>query len=200
MYRVCVFAGSRDGNKPAFLDAARALGTELGRRGLGMVDGGAARGLMTACADAALAAGCEVQGVLPRTLSGIEIAHTGLTELRIVKNLHERKAVMSALSDAVIALPGGAGTLDELFEAITWRLLGLHQQPIGLLDAGGYYQTLLRFLEQTVADGLVDPSVLARLIVRPDAASLLDALVPPDALARSAQEKQDGAPKLGTEG
>ena len=193
MYRVCVFAGSRDGTRPAFLEAARALGTELGWRGLGLVYGGAARGLMTACADAALAAGADVTGVLPRTLLSREIAHTGLTELRIVKNMHERKAVMSALSDAVVALPGGVGTLDELFEAITWRLLKLHEQPIGLLDAGGYYQPLLRFLEHAVTSGLLDAEVVQRLIVRPDAPSLLDALVPAAAQARSAREKQEDA-------
>ena len=190
MYRVCVFAGSTIGKKPEHLDAARALGAEIGRRGLGMVFGGADRGLMAACADAALAAGAEVTGVLPRTLADREIAHTGLTELRIVKNLHERKAVMSALSDAVIALPGGAGTLDELFEALTWRMLGLHEQPIGLLDAAGYFQPLLRFLEQAVADGLLAEKVLQEVVVRAEAGALLDALVPAAAAARSAAEKR----------
>ena len=192
MYRVCVFAASRDGNNPHHLEASRALGAEIGRRGLGMVYGGANRGLMTACADAALAHGAEVTGVLPRTLGDRELAHTGLTELRIVKNMHERKAVMGALSDCVVALPGGVGTLEELFEVITWKYLGLNTQPIGLLDADGYWQPLLRFLEASVAAGLTDAGLPAGLVVRADAASLLDALVPAAAAARSQAEKLAG--------
>jgi uncharacterized protein (TIGR00730 family) len=192
MYRVCVFAAAREGNNPRHLEASRALGTELGRRGLGMVYGGANRGLMTACADAALAAGADVTGVLPRTLGDRELAHTGLTELRIVKNLHERKAVMSALSDAVVALPGGVGTLEELFEVITWRYLDLNTHPIGLLDADGYWQPLLRFLESSVAAGLIDAALLASLVVRSDAAALLDALVPAKVAERSQREKAEG--------
>ena len=134
MERICVFAGSNDGARESYLIAARELGAEIARRGHAMVYGGAACGLMGACADAALAGGAEVVGVLPRALTSREVAHTGLTEMRIVGSLHERKAVMSALSDAVVALPGGCGTMDELFEAITWGQLGLHEKPIGLLD------------------------------------------------------------------
>jgi uncharacterized protein (TIGR00730 family) len=174
--RVCVFAGSLFGNAPAFAQAARAFGAELARRGHGLVYGGAARGLMGVCADAALAGGAEVVGVLPRALMHSEIAHTGLTELRIVPTLHERKAVMSALCDAVVALPGGAGTLDELFEAVTWRQLGLHDKPIGLLEVDGYYSALLAFLRHGVAQGFIPRIVEERLIVRNDASSLLDAL------------------------
>jgi uncharacterized protein (TIGR00730 family) len=176
MFRVCVFAGSNDGNQPAHAEAARALGAAIGRRGFGMVFGGADRGLMRTCANAALAAGAEVTGVLPRMLTNEEIPHRGLTELRIVKTLHERKAVMSALSDAVVALPGGAGTLDELFDTITARSLRVHEQPIGLLDAAGYYQPLLRFLEQARDQGLLAARILAQLAVEPEAEALLDRL------------------------
>ena len=139
MARICVFAGSASGGRPSYSAAARELGAEIARRGHGMVYGGASCGLMGACADAALAAGAEVVGVLPRALATRELAHPGVTEMRIVASLHERKAVMSALSDAVVALPGGCGTLDELFEAITWGQLGLHEKPIGVLDTEGYW-------------------------------------------------------------
>src|SRR5207244_1924176 len=155
MQRVCVFAGSGNGVREGYRTAARALGSELARRGLGMVYGGASVGLMGACADAALAGGAEVVGVLPRALSSREIAHTGLTEMRIVGSLHERKAVMSALSDVVIALPGGCGTMDELFEAITWAQLGLHDKPLGLLDAEAYYTPLVALIDHLTAEGFV---------------------------------------------
>src|SRR3982075_2405800 len=147
MVRVCVFAGSSGSIEAKYLEAARALGTAIAGRGMGMVYGGGAVGLMGACADAALLGGAEVVGVLPRALARSEVAPPRLTELRIVKTLHERKAVMAALSDGFVALPGGCGTLDELFEAITWRQLGMHEKPIGLLDADGYYAPLLSFLE-----------------------------------------------------
>src|SRR5919199_1317106 len=157
MPRVCVFAGSNSGAREAYVIAARELGAEIARRGYGMVYGGAAFGLMGACADAALAGGAEVVGVLPRALTTREIAHTGLTELRIVGSLHERKAVMSALSDAVVALPGGCGTMDELFEAITWGQLGLHEKPIGILDVDGFYAPLIAFIDHMNCEGFVRP-------------------------------------------
>lgn len=177
MRRICLFAGANPGNDPAFLAAARSLGTELGRRGLGLVYGGTSVGLMGACADAALAAGGEVQGVLPRVLTSREIAHKGITELRIVHSLPDRKAVMFALSDAFVALPGGFGTLDELFEAITQRQLGLSEAPIGLFNVHGYFDGLLRFLEQGARQGLVADKLLASLVVRDEASALLDALL-----------------------
>lgn len=173
--RVCVFAGSRPGNRPAYLDAARALGAAIAHRGLGMVYGGTTIGLMGACADAAMKGGSEVTGVLPRALTSREIAHHGITELRIVSSLHERKAVMSALSDAFIALPGGSGTMDELFEAITWRQLGLHDKPIGILDAEGYYADLIRFIEHSSREGFQPEG---GLVIRRDAGELVDALLP----------------------
>ncbi|HUJ27041.1 MAG TPA: TIGR00730 family Rossman fold protein, partial [Myxococcales bacterium] len=139
-------------------------------------------GLMGACADAALAGGAEVTGVLPRALSSREIAHHGLTELRVVSSLHERKAIMSALSDAVVALPGGCGTLDELFEAITWGQLGLHEKPIGVLDTEGYWTPLLALLDHLNAEGFVRPAL--RLVRARDTRTLLDQLMhsPPAAV------------------
>src|SRR5450432_4471137 len=172
MARICVFAGANSGARPGYLSAATELGKELARRGHGMVYGGATCGLMGACADAALAGGAEVVGVLPRALTSREIAHRDLTELRIVNSLHERKAVMSALSDVVVALPGGCGTLDELFEAITWGQLGIHQKPIGLLDVEGYWTKLVELLEQMNSEGFVRPPLRLRRSESP--AGLLD--------------------------
>lgn len=175
MLRIWVLAGARAGARDGYLAGARELGREIARLGYGMVYGGAARGLMGACADAALAGGAEVVGVLPRALAAREIAHPGLTEMRIVGSLHERKAVMSALSDAVIALPGGCGTMDELFEAITWAQLGLHQKPIGIFDVEGYYQPLLQLLDHLTREGFVHPPL--RLVHDSSAAALLDRLL-----------------------
>src|SRR3954468_18300333 len=140
MKRVCSCAWSSKGSKAAYADAARALGAGAARRGVGIVYGGASHGLMGICADAALAAGGEGIGVLPQALSDREIAPPRLTELRIVGTLHARKATMAALADAFVALPGGCGTLDELFEANTWRQLALPAKPIGLYDVEGYFQ------------------------------------------------------------
>jgi uncharacterized protein (TIGR00730 family) len=181
--RICVFAGSSAGARESYLIAARELGAEIARRGYGLVYGGASCGLMGACADAALAGGAEVVGVLPRALTSREIAHTGLTEMRMVGSLHERKAVMSALSDGVVALPGGCGTMDELFEAITWAQLGLHQKPIGLLDADNYFAPLLAFLEHMSAEGFVRPPL--RLLRARTPRELLDQLLlaPPPAVS-----------------
>ncbi|HEX9573680.1 MAG TPA: TIGR00730 family Rossman fold protein [Myxococcales bacterium] len=176
MIRVCVFAGSSGSVDVKYLDAARALGTAIARRGMGMVYGGGAVGLMGACADAALQGHAEVVGVLPRALARSEVAHPNLTELRIVKTLHDRKAVMAALSDGFVALPGGCGTLDELFEAVTWRQLGLHDKPIGLCDVDGYFAPLVRFLQDATAAGFVGPAVLEALPVRSSPDELLSAL------------------------
>jgi len=175
MKRICVFAGSNAGARESYLIAARDLGAEIARRGHGLVYGGASCGLMGACADAALAGGAEVIGVLPRALISREIAHAGLSEMRIVGSLHERKAAMSSLADAFVALPGGCGTLDELFEAITWGQLGLHQKPVGLLDADSYFAPLLAFLEHMHAEGFVQPAL--RLVRGHTARELLDQLL-----------------------
>jgi uncharacterized protein (TIGR00730 family) len=176
MQRVLVFCGSSPGARPEYAEAADALGRLLAGRGLGLVYGGASVGLMGAVADGALAAGGEVIGVIPRGLVEREIGHPGLTELREVSTMHERKALMAELSDAVIALPGGTGTLDELFELFTWSQLGLHRMPIGLLDVVGYWQPLLAMLDHMVTERLLRAEHRATLLVSTDAASLLGQL------------------------
>lgn len=171
--RVAVYCGSANGNHPAFRAEAVALGTALAAAGLGLVYGGANCGLMGAVADAALAGGAEVIGVLPKVLSGREIAHTGLTSLEYVPTMHERKARMHELAGAFIALPGGYGTLDELLEALTWAQLGMHAKPCILLNSMGYWDGLLRFLESAVTAGFLKPENLNLLRV---AANTADAL------------------------
>jgi uncharacterized protein (TIGR00730 family) len=174
--RVLVFCGSSPGARPEYAAAADELGRLLAERGLGVVYGGAHVGLMGALADGALAAGGEVIGVIPRQLVRHEIAHPGLTDLREVTTMHERKALMAELSDAVIALPGGTGTLDELFELFTWSQLGLHRMPIGLLDVAGYWQPLLAMLDHMVAERLLRAEHRDTLLVQTEAGALLDAL------------------------
>ena len=174
--RVLVFCGSSPGARPEYAAAADELGRLLARRGLGLVYGGARVGLMGVVADGALAEGGEVIGVIPRNLVEHEIAHTGLTDLREVTTMHERKALMAELSDAVIALPGGTGTLDELFELFTWSQLGLIRMPIGLLDVAGYWQPLLAMLDHMVAERLLRAEHRDTLLVSTDAPELLDAL------------------------
>ncbi|MGC4084688.1 MAG: TIGR00730 family Rossman fold protein [Vicinamibacterales bacterium] len=146
MPRICVFTGSSEGRRPEYRAAAVDLGRTLVARGFGLVYGGARVGLMGALADAVLAAGGEAIGVIPQALVTREVAHTGLTDLRIVQSMHERKALMSDLSNGFIALPGGWGTLEELFEVLTWAQLGLHRKPCGLLNVAGYFDPLLAFL------------------------------------------------------
>jgi uncharacterized protein (TIGR00730 family) len=152
---ICVFAGSNSGTRPEYLEAARALGRTLAERKVGVVYGGGKVGLMGALADAALAAGAEVTGVIPESLMAKEVGHRGLTALHVVKSMHERKAMMASLSDGFVALPGGWGTLEELFEVLTWGQLGLHRKPCGLLNAVGYFDPLLAFLEHAVEEGFV---------------------------------------------
>jgi len=155
---MAVYCGSADGNDPAFLAEARALGRAIAAAGLGMVYGGASVGLMGAAADAALAAGAEVIGILPSILSGSEVAHRGLTRLEIVATMHERKARMVALADAFLILPGGYGTLDELLEIVTWAQLRLHAKPCVLVNTAGYWNGLLDFLDSAVAAGFLKHS------------------------------------------
>ena len=171
---MCVFCGSSPGKGPAYQAAARRVGEVLAERGIGLVYGGASVGTMGVVADAALAAGGSVHGVIPQSLVDREIAHPGLTELRVVADLHERKAAMSELADAYLTLPGGAGTLEELFEVFTWAQLGLHRKPIALLDVGGYYQPMLRFMANMSAEGFLDPLFREMLIVTADVAEALD--------------------------
>ena len=153
--RVAVYCGSANGTNPKYLAEARALGTAIAAAGLGMVYGGANAGLMGATADAALAGGAEVIGILPEILSGSEIAHTGLTQLEVVKTMHARKARMVHLADTFLILPGGYGTLDELMEIITWKQLRLHTKPCILINTENYWDGLLDFLDTTVAAGFL---------------------------------------------
>jgi uncharacterized protein (TIGR00730 family) len=173
--RICVFAGSSLGARPVYTDVAQALGSEIARRGLGLVYGGASRGLMGVVADAALAAGGEVIGVLPGGLFVREVAHQELTELFEVGSMHERKALMAQLSDGFIALPGGFGTCDELFEAVTWAQIGIHQKPVGLLDVRDYFATLLAFVAHASDEGFIPPTHTTLLLRETDPAALLDA-------------------------
>ena len=153
--RVAVYCGSADGTNPAFLAEARTLGEAIAAAGLGLVYGGANVGLMGAVADAALAGGAEVIGVLPEVLAGREIAHTGLSTLELVATMHERKARMVELADAFLVLPGGYGTLDEVLEVVTWAQLKIHAKPCILIDTAGYWQGLLRFLDTAVEAGFL---------------------------------------------
>jgi uncharacterized protein (TIGR00730 family) len=174
MKRMCVFAGSNSGTRPAYLEAARALGRTLADRGLGVVYGGARVGLMGALADAALAAGTEVIGVIPESLVTKEVAHGGLTKLHVVTSMHERKAMMASLSEGFVALPGGWGTLEELFEVLTWGQLGLHRKPCGMLNAAGYFDPLLAFLDHAVEEGFVRREQGAFIMAEASPLALLD--------------------------
>jgi uncharacterized protein (TIGR00730 family) len=156
--RVAVFCGSSPGSAPRFLNAARELGRDLAERGIGIVYGGASVGCMGAVADGALAAGGEVIGVLTAALASREIAHCGLTRLELVDTMHARKARIAELGNAVIALPGGYGTLDELFEALTWAQLGIDRKPIGVLDAGGFWAPLTSMLDGAATSGFLQPA------------------------------------------
>ena len=176
MRRVGVFCGSSPGKRDVYTVAAQALGQALAERGLGLVYGGGRVGLMGTLADAVLAAGGEVVGVIPTALSAKEIAHPGLTEQHIVATMHERKALMADLADAFIALPGGYGTLDEFCEILTWAQLGLHRKPCGLLNTDGYFTPFLQFIHHAVREGFVWPAHRDIVLVGDEPAALLDRL------------------------
>ncbi|MBL8865643.1 MAG: TIGR00730 family Rossman fold protein [Planctomycetia bacterium] len=176
MRSVCVFCGSASGGNPVFAETARALGTELARRSLALVYGGGRIGLMGEVAVAAKAAGGTVVGVIPELLAAKEIAYDDASELIVVNTMHTRKAIMADRADAFLALPGGFGTLEELFEILTWAQLGIHAKPVGLLDVAGFYSPLLAWLDQIVSAGLLKPKHRDLLIVRTDGTALLDAL------------------------
>lgn len=176
MQRVCVFCGASSGRRAAYLDAARAFGATCARRGIGVVFGGGRVGMMGAVADATLAAGGEVIGVIPRDLVDRELAHDGLTEQHVVGSLHERKARMAELSDAFVALPGGFGTLDELAEQLTWSQLGLHAKPVGLLDVEEFWRPLIALARHMTEEGYVRESDLRSVVVADEPDALLDAL------------------------
>jgi uncharacterized protein (TIGR00730 family) len=190
IHSICVFCGSRMGARSDYRAAAHALGQTLALRDITLVYGGAAIGLMGVMADAALAAGGRVVGVIPRALEQKEIAHPGLSELHVVDSMHARKARMEQLSDGFVAMPGGAGTLDELFEIITWAQLGIHGKPVALFNVAGYFDKLLHTLEHMVAEGFIDAAHQELWSTARDPEDLLAALhrrrpprpAPPDAL------------------
>lgn len=181
---MCVFCGASMGTT-AYQDAARRTGQAIAGRGLRLVFGGGRVGLMGVVADAALAAGGEVIGVIPDSLAELEIAHEGVTELLVVGSMHERKQRMHEHSDAFIALPGGFGTLDEMFETLTWRQLGYHGKPIGWLDVDGYYEALFAMMDRAVADGLLGAESRALCLRAQEPAALLDLCR--EAVGRSAE-------------
>jgi uncharacterized protein (TIGR00730 family) len=174
MKRICVYCGSNTGKGGEYVAAAGQLGRELVSRGLGLVYGGADIGVMGAVANAVLDAGGEAIGVIPESLATREVAHSGLSEMHVVKSMHERKAQMAALSDGFIALPGGWGTFEEMFEMLTWAQLGFHQKPCGLLNIQGYYSLLYRFLEHAMQEQFVREAYRAMLLMEDNAADLLD--------------------------
>ena len=176
MKRVCVYAGSSFGRDPRYAEVAAALGDACARRGVGIVNGGGGVGLMGALADAALAAGGEVIGVIPRALMEEERGHRGVTQLIPVNTMHERKQQMAELSDAFIALPGGIGTLEEVVEVFTWLQLGLHLKPVGLLNAFGFYDRLIDFFTHLRGEAFVTPEHYAMLTVASNPADMLDKL------------------------
>lgn len=174
MNSICVFCGSSKGNRREYIDAARETGAAIAQRGLTLVYGAGNVGLMDVLANEVLDRGGKVIGVIPKLLVDLEVVHTGLTECRVVDTMHERKALMAELSDGFIAMPGGIGTLEELFEALTWTQLGYHHKPCALLDAAGYYQHLIRFLEQAVEEGFFRAEHFANLKVAEDPREILN--------------------------
>jgi uncharacterized protein (TIGR00730 family) len=176
MKRICVFAGSSGGVRPEYRRAAAELGRLLAAQDIGLVYGGARIGLMGVIADSVLAGGGEAIGVIPKALVSKEVAHDGLSQLRIVGSMHERKALMAELADAFVAIPGGWGTLEEFFEILTWAQLGFHEKPTGLLNAHGYFDGLLSFLGHSIDEGFVRPEYRAMISVASEPRELLDVL------------------------
>jgi uncharacterized protein (TIGR00730 family) len=185
---ICVYCGSRHGARAAYTTAAQALGNAIGAHGWQLVYGGGKVGLMGEVADATLAAGGRVVGVIPESLQKREVGHGGLTELHVVRTMHQRKQLMAERADVFIALPGGIGTLEELYEVWTWRQLGYHDQPIGLLNVDGYYDALLAFMDHSVAEGFLSADQRASVVVGDDAVTLLMQLA---AAAPSAAGRDD---------
>lgn len=174
MKRVCVFCGSSSGANPAYAAAARATGLALARRGLELVYGGGRVGLMGVVSDTVLSAGGKVTGIIPDGLWQREIGHTGLTDLRVVGSMHERKAMMAELSDGFLALPGGFGTFEEFCEAVTWTQLGLHDKPCGLLNIEGYFEGLLELFDRAEKDGFIPPDHRGLVLAEGDPQTLLE--------------------------
>ena len=176
MSRICVFCGSKTGERPLYADVAGRLGRRLASRGYDLVYGGGATGLMGVVADSILEAGGQAIGVIPRSMATREVAHPGLTRMHVVGTMHERKAMMAELSDAFIALPGGYGTFEELLETITWAQLGIHRKPVGLLNAGGYFNPLVEMFDRAVQEGFVRPRYRSLCRVGADVDELLSEL------------------------
>jgi uncharacterized protein (TIGR00730 family) len=174
--RLAVYCGASMGTNPRFAEVARALGEEMARRGIGLVYGGGRLGLMGVIADAVIAAGGETYGVIPQALIDLEVAHTGLTELHIVNTMHERKAMMTELTEAFVAIPGGIGTLDELFEAWTENALGYHAKPIALLNVDGFWDRMVAFMDDVTASGFLSPQRRAKLLVADEIGEAIDLL------------------------
>jgi uncharacterized protein (TIGR00730 family) len=175
MKALCVYCGSNPGHREIYAAAAEALGRLLAARAIGLVYGGAAKGLMGRLADAVLAAGGEVQGIIPHSLMKKEIAHPSVTKLHVVNSMHERKALMAELSDGFVALPGGFGTLEEIIEIVTWAQLGFHEKPCGLLNVDGFFTYLLAYLERAEAEGFLKPEHRRMLVVEANPEALLNA-------------------------
>jgi len=176
MRRLAVYCGSAPGTDPAFSALAKGLGEEMARRKIALVYGGGRLGLMGVVADAVMANGGEAYGVIPQALVDLEVAHTGLTELHLVANMHERKAMMTALTDAFVAIPGGIGTLDELFEAWTWNALGYHAKPFALLNVNHFWDGLIGFMDNVQASGFMSPARRAQLLVADEIGDAIDQL------------------------
>jgi uncharacterized protein (TIGR00730 family) len=176
LQRVCVYCASNDGARPEYLAAARQLGTRIAERGAALVYGGGGVGLMGALADAALAAGGEVIGVMPHALVQREAAHHGLTALHVVDSMHERKAMLAELADGFVTLPGGLGTLEEFFETLTWAQLGVHAKPVGLLDVLHYWRPLVAMLEHAESEGFLRGALQDWLVLESDSSAMLDRL------------------------
>jgi uncharacterized protein (TIGR00730 family) len=177
MRRLCVFCGSNVGTKAAYVDAAQSMGALLAGRGIGLVYGGGNVGLMGVIADAVMDHGGEVIGVIPQALADREIAHSRITDLRIVDSMHTRKAMMAELADGFVAMPGGVGTFEEFFEVVTWTQLGLHRKPCGLLNVSGFYTPLAAFIDQAVSEGFINPVHRAAIVVDDDPERLLNTLL-----------------------
>ena len=186
LHTVCVFCAASPGVEPVYVEQAAAMGRMLAESGRRLVYGGGRTGLMGALADAALAAGGDVIGIMPRHLVEREVAHVGLTELHVVESMHERKALLAELSDGFLAMPGGLGTLEELFEVWTWGQLGLHRKPYGLFDVNGFFRPLLAFLDHAVTEGFIRQEYRDLLVVDDDPSMLLERMeaMHPPALPR----------------
>ncbi len=190
-FSVCVYCGSRNGARPSYRELALRLGTAIGRRGWQLVYGGGRAGLMGAVADATLAAGGSVVGVIPESLMNLEVGHASLTELHVVQTMHQRKQMMAERSHAFVAMPGGIGTFEELFEVWTWRHLAYHDRPIGLLDTEGYWAPMLQFLRHSVAEGFMGDDQMAMLHSDDQVERLLDTLA-----ARAGDPTDDNFSKI----